>query len=41
MNVLRQAEKARIQKFVVTSSIAAVNGDPTKIADGKYSPDGE
>ena len=29
MNVLRQAEKAGVKKFVVTSSIVNVRGDPT------------
>ena len=28
MNVLRQAEKAGVKKFVVTSSIICVVGDP-------------
>ena len=29
MNVLRQAEKAGVKKFVVTSSTVTVKGDPT------------
>ena len=29
MNVLRQAEKAGVKKFVVTSSIITMTGDPT------------
>ena len=29
MNILRQAEKAGVKKFVVTGSIIAVTGDPT------------
>jgi nucleoside-diphosphate-sugar epimerase len=28
LNVLRQAEKAGVKKFVVTSSIITVRGDP-------------
>ena len=28
LNVLRQAEKAGVKKFVVTSSISALMGDP-------------
>ncbi|KJA20052.1 hypothetical protein HYPSUDRAFT_189259 [Hypholoma sublateritium FD-334 SS-4] len=31
LNVLRQAEKAGVRKFVVTSSTAAINGDPTVV----------
>jgi nucleoside-diphosphate-sugar epimerase len=29
LNVLRQAEKAGVKKFVVTSSIITMTGDPT------------